>query len=313
MLWVLLDVLSTCKLHIVKSVIVTGAGFVGTALINKLREMGIDVVGIARHPRGGNVIVGDAGDWQFMLKLILERNVDTIFHLAADATVGQVHAMPYESALNNVRAVLGVLEAVRKAGGKTRIVVLGTDKEYGEVEDADEDAPLARNSGVYGASKLAATFLALAYRQEFGVDVTVARSVNIYGPGDTNLTRIVPKAIWSFMKGVPFTLYVPAGKRAYIYIDDAVNALITIAEKGHDYPVINICSRDIKSSDEVVREILKYFPGGQVKEVPSPYPEIKSQSLRCDKLKSLGWVQSVSFEDGIRRTVEWWLKNKPLN
>jgi nucleoside-diphosphate-sugar epimerase len=294
-----------------QSVLVTGAGFVGNALINALKSRGISVVGVARHSRGADVVVGDAGDWQFMLKLMLERNVDTVFHLAADATVAQVHSMPYESALNNVRAVLGVLEAVRRYG-KARVVVLGTDKEYGEVEDADEDAPVARNSGVYGASKLAATFLALAYRQEFGLDVTVARSVNIYGPGDTNLTRIVPKAIWSFMKGVPFTLYVPTGKRAYIYIDDLVNALITIAEKGRDYPVINVCSRDVKSSDEVVKEILKYFPNGVVKEVPSPYPEIRSQSLRCDKLKSLGWQQTVSFEEGIRRTVEWWLKTKPL-
>jgi nucleoside-diphosphate-sugar epimerase len=294
-----------------QSVLVTGVGFVGNALINALKSRGISVVGVARHPRGADVVVGDAGDWQFMLKLMLERNVDTVFHLAADATVAQVHSMPYESALNNVRAVLGVLEAVRRYG-KARVVVLGTDKEYGEVEDADEDAPVARNSNVYGASKLAATFLALAYRQEFGLDVTVARSVNIYGPGDTNLTRIVPKAIWSFMKGVPFTLYVPTGKRAYIYIDDLVNALITIAEKGRDYPVINVCSRDVKSSDEVVKEILKYFPNGVVKEVPSPYPEIRSQSLRCDKLKSLGWQQTVSFEEGIRRTVEWWLKTKPL-
>ena len=294
-----------------QSVLVTGVGFVGNALINALKSRGISVVGVARHPRGADVVVGDAGDWQFMLKLMLERNVDTVFHLAADATVAQVHSMPYESALNNVRAVLGVLEAVRRYG-KARVVVLGTDKEYGEVEDADEDAPVARNSNVYGASKLATTFLALAYRQEFGLDVTVARSVNIYGPGDTNLTRIVPKAIWSFMKGVPFTLYVPTGKRAYIYIDDLVNALITIAEKGRDYPVINVCSRDVKSSDEVVKEILKYFPNGVVKEVPSPYPEIRSQSLRCDKLKSLGWQQTVSFEEGIRRTVEWWLKTKPL-
>jgi nucleoside-diphosphate-sugar epimerase len=294
-----------------QSVLVTGAGFIGNALINALKSRGISVVGVARHPRSADVIGGDAGDWQFMLKLMLERNVDTVFHLAADATVVQVHNMPYESALNNVRAVLGVLEATRRYG-KARVVVLGTDKEYGEVEDADEDAPLARNSGVYGASKLAATFLALAYRQEFGLDVTVARSVNIYGPGDTNLTRIAPKAIWSFMKGIPFTLYVPAGKRAYIYIDDLVNALITIAERGRDYPVINVCSKDVKSSDEVVKEILKYFPNGVVKEVPSPYPEIRSQSLRCDKLKSLGWQQTVSFEEGIRRTVEWWLKTKPI-
>ena len=291
-----------------KSVLITGAGFVGSALRRRLMNMGAYVAAIARHQREGVDVVGDVGDWQFMHKLILERNVDTVFHLAADATVGQVHNMPYESALNNVRAILGVLEAVRRANTKVRVVVLGTDKEYGEVEDADEDAPLARNSGVYGASKLAASLLALAYRQEFGLDVTVARSVNIYGPGDMNLTRIIPKAIWSFMHNTPFTLYVPTGKRAYIYIDDLVDALLVIADRGRDYPVVNICSRDVKTSEEVVNEILKYFPNGQVKRVPSPYPEVKSQSLRCDKLKSLGWAQKVSFEEGIRRTVEWWLK-----
>lgn len=295
-----------------ESVLVTGAGFVGRAMMQYISSVGLPVVGVSRHACGSNIVQGDAGDWQLIHRLILERNIDTIFHFAADATVGQVHNTPYESAINNVRAVLGVLEAVRRSGRKVRVVVLGTDKEYGEVEDADEDAPLARNSGVYGASKLAASLLALAYRQEFGLDVTVARSVNIYGPGDTNLTRIIPKAIWSFMSGKPFTVYTPVGKRAYIYIDDLISALVTIAERGRDYPVVNICSKDVKTSLEVAREIAKYFPNAVIQEVPSPYPEITNQSLRCDKLKSLGWQQKVSFEEGIRRTVEWWRRSLPM-
>ena len=286
-----------------KSVLVTGStGFIGSVLVDRLRSMGLHVVGVSRKDI-------DVKDWFRLLNLINENNIDTVFHLAATSIVAEGHQAPYETVLNNVMGTAGVLEASRRSNTVKRVVVMGTDKEYGEVENADEDAPLARNSGVYGSSKLASSLIALAYRQEFGMHVTVVRSVNIYGPQDRNLTRIIPKAVYSFTKGLPFTLYVPAGKRGYIYIDDLIDALLTI-EQHPEHGVVNVCSDDVLTSEEVVDKIaqamreLTPVRDFNIVKVPSPYPEISKQSLACERLKSLGWKQKVRFDQGIRLTVK---------
>ena len=290
-----------------KNVLVTGStGFIGSSLLKKLKSEGYYAVGVSRKDV-------DVKDWWKLLNILNENNIDTIFHFAATSIVAEGHQAPYETIENNVMGTAGVLEAARRSNSVKRVIVMGTDKEYGEVENADENAPLAKKSGIYGTSKLASSLIALAYRQEFGIEVTVVRSVNVYGPQDHNLTRIIPKAVYSFVKGIPFTLYVPSGKRGYIYIDDLVDALLTIAPHG-EIDVINVCSSDVLTSEEVVNKIIKvlsesellgnyHVPEFKIVKVKPPYPEIVNQSLVCDKLKSLGWSQKILFDEGIKRTV----------
>ena len=290
-----------------KNVLVTGStGFIGSSFLEKLKSEGYYVVGVSRKD-------ADVKDWWKLLNILNENNIDTIFHFAATSIVAEGHQAPYETIENNVMGTAGVLEAARRSLSVKRVIVMGTDKEYGEVENADENAPLAVHSGIYGTSKLSASLLALAYRDEFGLKTTVVRSVNIYGPQDHNLTRIIPKAVYSFVKGIPFTLYVPSGKRGYIYIDDLVHALLTIAPHG-EIDVINVCSSDVLTSEEVANKIVKvlsesellgnyHVPEFKIVKVKSPYPEIVNQSLVCDKLKSLGWSQKILFDEGIKRTV----------
>jgi len=289
------------------NVLITGSsGFIGSSLLEKLKSEGYYVIGVSRKDM-------DVKDWWRLLNILNENNIDTIFHFAATSIVVEGHQAPYETIENNIMGTAGVLEAARRSLSVKRVIVMGTDKEYGEVENADENAPLAKNSGIYGTSKLASSLIALAYRQEFGMKVTVVRSVNIYGPKDHNLTRIIPKAVYSFVKGIPFTLYVPSGKRGYIYIDDFIDALLTITPHG-EIDVINVCSSDVLTSEEVVNKIVKvlsesellgnyHVPEFKIVKVKSPYPEIVNQSLVCDKLKSLGWSQKISFDEGVKRTV----------
>jgi|SRR5579875_287080 len=288
-----------------KNVLVTGStGFIGSSFLKKLKSEGYYVVGVSRKDV-------DVRDWWKLLNILNENNIDTIFHVAATSIVAEGHQAPYETIENNVMGTAGVLEAARRSSSVKRIIVMGTDKEYGEVENADENAPLAKNSGIYGTSKLASSLIALAYRQEFGMEVTVVRSVNVYGPQDHNLTRIIPKAVYSFVRGIPFTLYVPSGKRGYIYIDDLIDALLTIAPHG-EIDTINVCSSNVLTSEEVVNKIVEamkviseslYKSQFKIVKVKSPYPEIINQSLVCDKLKSLGWKQKTPFNEGIKRTV----------
>ena len=284
------------------NVLVTGStGFIGSSFLQQLKNEGYNVVGVSRKDV-------DVKDWWKLLNILNENNIDTIFHFAATSIVAEGHQAPYETILNNVMSTAGILEAARRSLSVKRVIVMGTDKEYGEVENADENAPLAKNSGVYGTSKLASSLISLAYRQEFGMKVTVVRSVNIYGPKDHNLTRIIPKAVYSFVKGVPFTVYTPSGKRAYIYIDDVIEAL-KIVEKHDELDVINICSKDVLTSDQLAKMIAEFMQtwygiNPQITYKNSPYPEIAKQSLNCNKLKSLGWEQKYGIKEGLEITVK---------
>ena len=283
------------------NVLITGSsGFIGSSVLEKLKSEGYYVIGVSRKDM-------DVKDWFKLLNILNENNIDTIFHFAATSIVVEGHQAPYETIENNVMGTAGVLEAARRSLSVKRVIVMGTDKEYGEVENADENAPLAKNSGVYGTSKLASSLIALAYRQEFGMKVTVVRSVNIYGPKDHNLTRIIPKAVYSFKHGQPFTVYVPTGQRGYIFIDDVIEAF-KIIEKHDELDVINICSKDVLTSDQLAKMIAefmqaRYGVNPQIIYKKSPYPEIVKQSLNCDKLKSLGWEQKYRIKEGLEATI----------
>ena len=285
-----------------RNVLVTGStGFIGSSFLEKLKSEGYYVVGVSRKDV-------DVKDWWKLLNILNENIIDTIFHFAATSIVAEGHQAPYETIENNVMGTVGVLEAARRSLSVKRVIVMGTDKEYGEVENADENAPLAKNSGIYGTSKLASSLIALAYRQEFGMKVTVVRSVNIYGPKDHNLTRIIPKAVYSFVKGIPFTVYTPTGQRGYIFIDDVIEAL-KIIEKHDELDVINICSKDVLTSDQLAKMIAEFMQARyginpQIVYKKSPYPEIVKQSLNCNKLKSLGWEQKYGIKEGLEITVK---------
>jgi len=110
------------------------------------------------------------------------------------------------------------------------------------------------------------------------------------------------------VKGVPFTVYTPSGKRAYIYIDDVIEAL-KIVEKHDELDVINICSKDVLTSDQLAKMIAEFMQtwygiNPQITYKNSPYPEIAKQSLNCNKLKSLGWEQKYGIKEGLEITVK---------
>lgn len=295
-----------------KRVLVTGAsGFIGSNIIEYSKAIGLETFGISRKdppnkvPRPDHMIYLDLTSptaKDTLIDIITKNSIDLIFHLAATSIVKLGVENPYGTAINNYLSALNVIHAAYVTN--TRLVVLGTDKEYGEGLNRDENSPINVRGGVYGVSKLSASLMALAYRDQFNAPITVARSVNIYGSWDYDKTRIIPKTIYNFLNKKPMEVYTPVGRRMYIYVSDLVNALFTIASH-KEYDVVNICSNDFLDSLTVVKTIAKYFENAKIKEVPSPYPEIHEQSISCERLKNMGWKQEISFDVGIILTIEW--------
>src|SRR6476646_4329598 len=180
-----------------RSVFVTGAyGLLGSWLVKRLLELGAGVTvlkrdtvtrsalvleGIERHV---NVVHGDVCDGPLLERAIAEYEIDTVFHLAAQAIVGIANRAPLSTFETNIRGTWLTLEACRHLGVQ-RVVVAASDKVYGSHEVLPFDEELAlRPRHPYEVSKAATDLIARSYWSTFELPVAVTRFANLYGGGD---------------------------------------------------------------------------------------------------------------------------------
>jgi nucleoside-diphosphate-sugar epimerase len=211
-------------------------------------------------------------------------------------------------------AVMGtarLLQAVRDAGRPITVVVSASDKVYGDAPSPYTEATPLDARHAYEVSKACQDLVARMYFHNYGVDVRVARAVNIYGPGDPNETRLIPRTIRRVLAGEPPLLHAGAGdmRRQYVYIDDLVNAFRVIREKGSPGEAYCVGSPDpAMSVREVMEEIATQagqpMVAPEIRERDARFQEIPEQSIDARKLRSLGWSPLVSFRDGIHRVIQ---------
>ena len=303
-----------------KNVFISGAsGFLGRALAQSLVNDGHRVISLVRDraklPPGYAVVFGDVRDGDLMKRIIADYEIDTIYHLAAQSIVSACAEDPISALDVGVMGTARLLNAVKESGRKIVTVCSTSDKSFGHSPSPyDESSPLdARHS--YEVSKACQDLVARMFFYNYGLDVRVLRAVNIYGPGDPNDSRLVPKTILRMLNGERPLLHENAGnmRRQYVYIDDCVNAFKTVCERGKAGEVYCVGSLDEpKSVLEVMQTIWnvarKEWIDPDVKVRDSRFQEIMSQSVKDDKIRGLGWKPIVGFEDGIKRTIEWYSK-----
>ena len=300
-----------------KNVLVTGiTGFVGYRLGQELHKRGYNVVGIVRDVHKNqkldfaDIVYGNIIKTDLVQRTVVDYDIDTIFHLAAQSIVSRAEKNPVETFKINAIGTVNVLEVCRKFNIKC--LFTSTDKVYGPTIKATEQSPLIPTN-VYATSKIAADLTAQMYMKNYSSQVIITRACNIYGPGDTN-PRIIPNTIRACLEGKSPIIFTDiVGEREYIYVDDVVDAYITLAEKQR-HGIFNIGTGFVKRQTEVVFAILKYFEGIKPEYVRKGGVElIPSQSLDSTRIHTLvGWHHKVSFAEGIKRTVEWWRKAKSI-
>lgn len=305
-----------------KSVLVSGvSGFTGSQLAKRLAELGAEVTGITRGEKWDkpneqkvNLVKGDILDYLLIERVLAEYEIDICFHLAAQAIVRRALKSPQSTYWTNVIGTVNLLEACRHVGVDA-FLYTSTDKVYGEPDKLPipEDAQL-KGSGIYESSKVAADQIARAYATTFDLPVVVSRACNIYGPGDMN-PRIIPNTIKACLRSEPPVIFKGIDSiREYIYVQDCIDAYLLLVENIEKTrgEVFNVGSGAVKKQAEVVKEIAQLFKLKPKYVDPKPYvlKEIKSQYLSSEKIKKrLGWKSKVTFEEGVKRTVDWW-KNK---
>jgi CDP-glucose 4,6-dehydratase len=315
-----------------RTAFVTGAtGFVGAHVAKKLVEAGARVVCLQRDGVRANsldlfdlrrrvtVINGSVEDFALIERTINEYEVEAVFHLAAQAIVGAANRSPISTVETNSRGTYALLEACRLSPMVKRIVVASSDKAYGTQQNLPytEDYPL-HGLFPYDASKACTDILARSYAHSFKTPAVVSRFANIYGPGDMNLSRVIPGTIVSVLRDQsPVIRSDGTPIREFIYVDDVANGYLLLAEKIDEVigEAFNFGAGEQITMLDLVERIIK-LSGKDLK--PSVLlqrkieREIDAQYLSSEKIeKRLGWRAKTCLDEGLRLTLEWYREHLP--
>lgn len=292
-----------------RHILITGAGgFVGSHLAKKLSELGAEVVSMIRRDGGVDVAKRDA------LEPFFHNKPSVVFHLAGEAVVERGQESPYDTFRTNVLGTLNVLELSR-IYAIPKIIIASTAQVYGEGTPPFREDDPPRPSRPYETSKTATDLLAQSYADSFHLGVLIPRFANIYGPGDTNLTRLIPKVLEHILKGKPIPVWGGTAKREYLYIDDAIDAYLMLGAisdvKLERNRIFNFGSGNPIAVWDLIKTIGK-IAGAKIKIIKEKdvrEGEITDQYVSWEKSKRmLGWNPRVTVNEGLEHTVAWYKK-----
>lgn len=311
-----------------RPVLVTGAtGLLGSWLVPELQREGARVVVLVRDlvpdalletsgaRRAAVTVLGDVCDGRLLERVLVEHEIDCVFHLAAQTIVGHALRDPVGTLRANVEGTWELLDACRRSGVPSRIVVASSDKAYGDQPDVPytEQHPL-QGRGPYDVSKSCADLVAQAYAATYALPVVVTRCGNLYGGGDLNFNRIVPGTIRSALRGErPVLRSDGTLVRDYLYVEDAVSGYICLAERAHEPSIRgrgwNFSTETPLSALEIVREILRTTgrPDLEPEILATASHEIERQFLCAAQARGeLGWEPRFGLLGGLQRTTAWY-------
>lgn len=298
-----------------RAVVTGSSGFVGSHLAARLAAEGAAVTGLSHgppprpHPEGVTERLADVRDEQAVTSAIGEARPEVVFHLAAQASVPVSMRDPAGDLATNAIGSVHVARAAAAAGAR-RLVFFSTGGAlYGqpEVLPADENTPIAPQS-VYGASKIAAEHALGALCPHLGLELSVLRPANIYGPGQDSEGESGVVAIFAklMLAGRAPTVFGDGSQqRDYVYVGDVVEAAL-LAAAGEPATCVVGSGRGT-ATIEVVR-LLARLTGweGEPNFAPERPGDVRANWLDASRaLERWGWSPRVALEDGMAAAVAW--------
>lgn len=309
--------------------LVTGAtGLVGGWLVRRLVEAGADVVCLVRDWVPGcelvrvglmgriKVVRGNVCDQSLMERILAEYEIDTAFHLAAQTIVTISNRNPVSTFETNIGGTWTILEACRRSPRVRQVIVASSDKAYGDQDHLpyDEETPL-QGQHPYDVSKSCADLIAQTYAHSFGVPVAVTRCGNFYGGGDLNWSRIVPGTIRSAIRDQrPVIRSDGQFVRDYFYVEDGAAAYMLLAERLAMDPSLygqafNFSNESQITVLQLAQKILTLLGSNLDLDIRNEVSnEIRRQYLSASKARRLlDWAPLFTLDQGLRRTIDWYL------
>ena len=311
-----------------KQVFITGCtGLLGSWLTAVLCRQGANVLGLIHNDPAQSLLAymglidqidtveGDIRDFELIQNILTHHKIDTIFHLAAQTQVGIANHDPITTFETNIKGTWILLEASRQSDHMECVIVASSDKAYGAQPELPyrEDAPLLAQHP-YDVSKSCADLLARTYAYSYGLPVAVTRCSNLYGGGDLNWRRIVPGTIRSVLEGErPVVRSDGLAKRNYIYVRDAVDGYLTLAEQIHHPDIrgeaFNFGSQTATTALDMIEAIVDLSTNSHLTPIilNEAKNEIQEQNLSSEKANQLlNWQAQHSLKQGLQETIAWY-------
>jgi dTDP-glucose 4,6-dehydratase len=323
-----------------------GAGFIGGNFVLEAVRAGVRVVNLDALTYAGNLdtlsalegddrhrfVHGDIGDRALVAALLAEHQPDAVVNFAAESHVDRSIDGPAAFVMTNVVGTLGLLESVRdywralppERRDAFRFLHVSTDEVYGSLGDTGaftETTPYAPNSP-YSASKAASDHLVRAFHHTFGLPVLTTNCSNNYGPYQFP-EKLIPLVIHKALHGEPLPVYGDGlNVRDWLYVGDHCAAIRRVLEAGRIGETYNVGGDAERQNIEVVKAICALLDArtpradGVARETQITYVRDRPghdrrYAIDASKLKSeLGWAPTVDFDQGMARTVDWYLEHQ---
>ncbi len=305
-----------------------GAGFIGSHVATYLVQQNYNVVvydklsycsslhnldAVKNSPRF-KFIQGDILSTDLVRYVLQSENIDTIMHFAAETHVDHSFGNSIEFTKNNVLGTHVLLEAAKEKGIR-RFIHVSTDEVYGEtLEESAREETVLLPTNPYAASKAGAELLVRSYYKSFQLPIIITRGNNVYGPGQYP-EKVIPKFMCRLIRGEKLPVHGNGqNSRSYLYILDVVRAFHLILTRGEVGQVYNIgTSRDI-SNLQLAHQLLKMMcpdnnPQDYIDYVKDRAFNDRRYHIDYTPLRKLGWEETVSFSEGLRRTMEWYFNH----
>lgn len=307
----------------IKKIMVTGgAGFIGSNFIRYVHAHfpDIELVNYDKLTYAGNLenVAGIEGRYSFVQGDIQDAarvegamvGVDVVVNFAAETHVDRSIHDPGDFILTDVYGVFVLLEGVKKNGQVKLFAHVSTDEVYGSAASGffNENSPL-NPSSPYAASKAGGDRLAYSYYKTFGLPVLIARPANNYGPFQYP-EKLIPFFITRALQDQSLPLYGDGSNcRDWLFVEDTVRGLLTLIEKGEPGQAYNLGANQERSNNDVTRQILRSLgkPEALIRHVADRKGHDFRYALDWEKMRDLGWQPRMGFEEGLRRTVDWYL------
>lgn len=293
-----------------KVLVTGGSGFIGSHVVDKLRDKGVNVrVYDMIMPTYRNDIEyyqGSILDFDSIEMAMCE--IDAVYHLAAVADVKDVFERPDYSEAINVRGTFNVLQAARQNKVK-RVIYGSTIWVYSEadVDKVDESTSLHAPSHLYTATKLTSEYYCQAYSKLYGLEYTILRYGIPYGPRARD-GAVIPIFVRKALNGEPLTIAGDGSQfRKFIYVEDLAEGNVLALQSIGKNKIFNLDGKEqitIKHLAETIKKILR---DTKIEYTPGRPGDFSGKEVSSEKAKKeLGWELKVSFEEGLKRYIQWY-------
>ena len=316
-----------------ENILVTGAaGFIGSNFVeyftNKYPEYNIIVLDKLTY--AGNIhnldkvkdkitfIQGDICDFELVTKIFKDYDINGVIHFAAESHVDNSIKTPFIFTQTNVIGTHTLLEVAKQIwgeGSKNKFVHISTDEVYGTLgeEGYFTETSMIKPNSPYSASKASSDLIARAYFETFKMNVNITNCSNNYGPYQHN-EKLIPHMIKLALKDEKLPVY-GTGKniRDWLYVEDHCKAIDLVFHNGISGERYNIGGHNEKRNIDIVKLILKHLnkPESLIEYVEDRKGHDYRYAIDPTKIKEqLGWQPETKFEDGIIKTIDWYLDNK---